>query len=350
MRWPWQQRIEVRESSYTSALVASIARSASGSSVPAASATGALEACSGLVARCFAAAQVSGPPHLTRALTPHVLSMIGRALVRSGEILFAIDTEDGHFSLLPCSSFDITGGAHPGSYRYRLTVSGPTQILTLHPVPYAGVVHIRYQSDPARPYRGIGPIQSAYLAGRLAASTMEALGDEAASPRGNLLPVPIEGGSTTLDDLKADIRTLGGSIATVENQSEWNGDGPPPPQGNWKPVRLGADPPRALVELAENASREIYAAVGIPYSLVVDGQGVGQRESYRRMLHSTIAPIARIAEAELSEKTGVEIRLSFEALFGGDLAAKSRAVSSLTSSGVELERALVLVGLSDPTD
>ena len=125
---------------------------------------------------------------------------------------------------------------------------------------------------------------------------------------------------------------------------------PPPPQGNWHPVRLGADPPRALVELAEHASREIYAAIGIPYSLVVDGQGVGQRESYRRMLHSTIGPIARIVESELSEKLGVEIRLSFEALFGGDLAAKSRAVASLTTSGVELERALVLVGLSDPAN
>ena len=104
------------------------------------------------------------------------------------------------------------------------------------------------------------------------------------------------------------------------------------------------------MELAEHASREIYAAIGIPYSLVVDGQGVGQRESYRRMLHSTIGPIARIVESELSEKLGVEIRLSFEALFGGDLAAKSRAVASLTTSGVELERALVLVGLSDPAN
>ena len=91
-------------------------------------------------------------------------------------------------------------------------------------------------------------------------------------------------------------------------------------------------------------------AIGIPYSLVVDAPGVGQRESYRRMLHSTIAPIARIVEAELSAKMGVEIRLSFEALFGGDLSAKSRAVSSLTTSGMELERALALVGLSDPVN
>ena len=356
MMWPFNRRevressSERRESSYTTALVASIARAASGQSVAAPAGLGALEACSSIVARCFAAAEVEGPPQFRQALTPAVMSMVGRSLIRSGEILFAIDTAGGRFSLLPCASWDVSGSAYPESWRYRLTVSGPSQILTLHPVPYAGVVHIRYQSDPERPYRGVGPLQSAYLAGRLSASTMEALGDESASPRGNLLPVPIEGGDSSLDELKADIRTLGGSIATVENQGDWNGDGGARPHDNWKPVRLGADPPRALVELAENASREIYAAIGVPYSLAVDSPGVAQRESYRRMLHSTIGPIARIVEAELSAKLGVEIGLRFEALFGGDLSAKSRAVSSLTTSGMELDRALALVGLSDPVN
>ena len=294
MRWPWKPvESESRESSYTDALINSIVQAASSQSIAAPGATAALESCSSIVARCFAAAEIKGPEQFRQALTPDVLSMIGRALIRSGEICFAIDTEGGRLSLLPCASWDVSGGAFPASWRYRLTVSGPTHIMTLNPVPGAGVVHIRLQSDPSASWRGIGPLQSASLAGKLSAETVAALGSEVGGmPRGALLPVPAEGDDPSLADLKIDLRTLGGSLATVESMP-WGGDSGPTRQHDWKPVRLGADPPRALIDQAELASKEVFAAIGIPYSLVVDSMGTGQRESYRRLApfdHRTHCP------------------------------------------------------------
>ena len=84
--WPFQRRETRADSSYTDALVAAITANASGESTAFPTATAALEACSGLVGRAFASATVMGSDRAQDALTPALLSMIGRALIRRGEI------------------------------------------------------------------------------------------------------------------------------------------------------------------------------------------------------------------------------------------------------------------------
>lgn len=75
-----------------------------------------------------------------------------------------------------------------------------------------------YGVDPERPWRGIGPLQAATLAGKLSAETIGMLADEASGPRGHLLPLPqVDDEDDTINELKSDIRTLNGSIATVES-------------------------------------------------------------------------------------------------------------------------------------
>ena len=63
--WPFN-RTEIRESSFTDALVSQIVARAGGAVSARPTATGALEACAGLVGRAFSAASVEGPPMLTR--------------------------------------------------------------------------------------------------------------------------------------------------------------------------------------------------------------------------------------------------------------------------------------------
>ena len=65
------------------------------------------------------------------------LSMIGRALIRQGEIVFAIEVRDGRVMLaIPASSWDVTGDVDPASWSYSLTLGGPSQARnTLEPVP-----------------------------------------------------------------------------------------------------------------------------------------------------------------------------------------------------------------------
>ena len=66
MRWPW--KTEQRDSSFTDSLISQIVAQASGGTLARPSGTGALEASASIVARCFAAAVVSGPDRFVKAL------------------------------------------------------------------------------------------------------------------------------------------------------------------------------------------------------------------------------------------------------------------------------------------
>ena len=350
MRWPWQT--EQRDSSFTDSLVALIVSQASGATLAKPAATGALEASASIIARCFAAAVVSGPDRYREALGPSTLSMIGRALIRQGEIVFAIEVRGGRLMLLPASSWDVTGDVDPASWTYRLTLGGPSRLTTLDPVPSEGMVHIKYQSDPDQPWRGVSPLSSAALAGRLSAETMMALADEASGPRGMLLPTPVDGNDPTIAALKADLKSLRGKVALVESTSSgWAADGSQSrPKGDWESRRLGAAPGASLIEQASLASREVYAACGIPLSLVDKSEGTGQREGFRRLMHATIDPLARIVAEELSVKFETDIGLSFDGLFAADLAGRARAFQSLVGGGMDVAKAAALAGLMQAED
>ena len=83
------------DSSYTDALVAAITANAGGQTTAFPTATSSLEACAGLVGRAFASAEVIGPDYAMDALSPDVMALIGRSLIRRGEILFDIDVING---------------------------------------------------------------------------------------------------------------------------------------------------------------------------------------------------------------------------------------------------------------
>ena len=349
--WPFNKR-ETRDSSYTDSIVALIAEQASGATLAKPAATGALEASASIIARCFAVADVSGPDRYREALGPSVLSMIGRSLIRQGEIVFAIEVSGGRLMLLPASSWDVTGDVDPQSWSYRLTLGGPSRLTTLDPVASGSMVHIRYQSDPEQPWRGVSPLSSAAIAGRLSAETVQALADEASGPRGMLLPIPTDGADPTTTALKADLKSLRGKVALVESTSSgWAADAAQSrPKGDWESRRLGAAPGAPLIAQAEFASREVYAACGVPYSLVDKSEGTGQREGFRRFMHATIAPLARIVAEELSSKFEVTIGLSFDQLFAADLAGRARAFQSLVGGGMAVEKAAALAGLLQAED
>ena len=342
--WPWKS--EQRESSFTDALIAQIVSQASGGTLSAAKRQPArLEASASIIARCFAAAKISGPPHFVAALGPSVMSMIGRSLIRNGEVLFSIEVAEGRVMLTPVASWDITGDSDPASWTYRLTLGGPSRLTTLEPVAGEGMIHVRLQVDPEQPWRGISPLASAAIAGRLSAETMQALSDEVSGPRGFLLPSPVDGNDPTVAALKTDIRALRGKVALVESTSSgWAADGAAQrPKGDWEPRRLGASPGPALVEQAELASREVYAACGVPLSVVTTSEGTGQREGFRRLLHSTIMPLAEIVAEELTRKFEVDIGLSFDGLFAADLSGQGSGLSkSLVGGGMDVTKAASL--------
>ena len=209
------------DSSYTDALIAAITANAGGQSSAYPTGTSALETCAGLIGRAFASADISCPDYAVEALSPDCLSMIGRALIRRGEILFEVDVSMGQVSLMPASSHDVDGEPDPRTWRYRLNLGGPDLQITRENLGGESVVHIMYARDPETPWRGVSPLSVAQLAGRLSAETSAALADEASGPRGSFLPLPSKDGiDATTTALKGDIRTAKGGMLTVERHGK----------------------------------------------------------------------------------------------------------------------------------
>ena len=353
MRWPWQNRdaddasadLETR-SSYSDAVVAAILAQARGVTAQPTT-TAALEACAGLVGRSFAGARIENAPDIIGdALTPSLMCMVGRALIRYGEIVLVPDVSDaGQLVLLPASSHTVTGTSD--AWEYQVTLAGPSTTTTIK-LPADGVCHFRYACDAARPWRGIGPLGVASLAGRLSAEVVKMLADEAASARGYVLAFPKDGADETLTQLSTDLSSAQGGLTLVESTSgNWSTDDSRSsgPRQDWTVKRIGADPPASMISLAEHSSNEIYAACGLSGLFTAGGESAS-REDFRRALVSTIAPIGKLVEQELRFKLEVpDLTLSWAELRASDLAGRARAFQSMVGGGMDVAKAAQLAGL-----
>ena len=152
------------------------------------------------------------------------------------------------------------------------------------------IPHFKYAGDPARPWRGNGPIQVAALAGRLSAETVNQLADESSGPVGRLLGMPKDGDDSTVVNLKADIRNAKGRVALLEN-GDWDNVGSAAVDLATK--RFGAEPPQALVNLHELASHgRLSALVDSTLALIPsEGHAAAIREAWRLALFGVLSPL-----------------------------------------------------------
>ena len=241
-------------------------------------------------------------------------------------------------------------GAPSGPWTYQATLTGPSTTETRW-VLDEGVVHCLYAFSELQPWRGIGPLQWATSTGRLASALEAALADEAGGPRGTLIPVPEQqqeatdgadgepDGQDPLASLRADLARLRGSVALVETMAGGYGDRGGRPDSDWKGRRIGADPPEALNGLRTGAALTVFGACGVPPSLVtLPADGTGQREAWRRFLHGSVAPVARLVEAELAAKLDVpDLRLVLDDLAAADQTGRARAWRSLVGPEAKLD-------------
>lgn len=355
MKWPWQRR-ETRSGagsgSYTDTLIQLIMTQAGGKEIAIPGASGAVEMVSGLVSRSLSAAEVNAASALVEAaVSPGMLSLAGRELVRRGEALFRIRTQGGAIMLDPAYSVTVTGGYDPDTWEYELTLGGPSETATVK-CTAAQVLHFRYAVDAARPWQGVGPLQSATLAARLTGAVSGALADEAGTSRGYVLPLPKtdpgdgDEENTPTDALEAGLQKLRGELAMVESMAgNWQADNQSQ-TADWKPRRIGADPPQSLVELHNVARADILAAFGISAALFSPGDGTASREAFRLYYHNLLRPLARCIEQELREKLDAEgLTLEFAGLGAADVQGRSRAFSALAKGGMAIPDAAANAGL-----
>ena len=341
--WPFSSKPDVEtraDSSYTDALVAAITANASGKNTAFPTATASLEACAGIVGRAFAAAQINGAD-----IRPDTMALIGRSLIRRGEILFRISVGARGIQLHPAASHDIDGSYDQDTWMYRLNLAGPSEQWTVERVPFAGVIHIKYACDPETSWRGYGPLQVAMLAGRLSAETVSALADEASGPRGAFLPLPIDGADPTIEKLKQDVRTLKGQIAFVESTADSWQSGGASPKKDWSTERIGANPPQSMVMLAQHSSMEVMNACGINPALFSAGDGTASREAYRQLLFSVLLPLGKLVSSELSLKLETDVTIEWGEIRAADITGRARAFQSMVGAGMDVSKAMGLSGL-----
>ena len=346
--------LETRDDSsgYTDALLSLLTAQASGSASKAdVNIGGALELAAGVVGRAFASAQVDADSQSVRdTLTPSVLAHIGRALIRAGEAVFAIQVADGALVLLPASSWDIQGGVLPASWEYRLSIGAPngTAETTL---PYDGVVHVRYAYAPERAWVGLSPLEIARQAGRLDAEINEALADESGMPRGAILPMAVQpedddDDDDGLTDFERELGKLRGKIITTESQRTLAAGGyQEAPKDDFELKRVGAMFGQPLVNLRRDADELVLGLCGVPIEFLKGADGSALREAYRRMLFGTIQPLGAIVAEELSAKLETPISFSWNELRAADRAAGARAYKALVEAKMSEDRALELSGL-----
>ena len=344
MRWPWQQKTEVRQSQpFTNAIVAALGAAAAGDSAsPAASA--ALEAAAGHISRGFAVATVEGAPDMVRdALTADVLSLIARNLIRRGESLFLIEINNAGLALRPAGSWDVRGGWDPSDWWYRLDLFGPSGNVTRF-VPSASVLHLRYSADPDRPWQGVSPLGWAAETGALHAGVQQALRSDMRAVPATVIPMPQQREQPDDEDddplgpIKRALLGAGGKSVFVETTAGAHGqDRQDAPRLDWTQKRLGPDPPETLAALLSQTANMVMAAAGVDPIIagLSRGDGTLAREAYRRFERLTLQPLARLIQTELRSKLDApDLHLSFNSLRSSDFAGLARAYKALKDSGM----------------
>ena len=182
--------------------------------------TSAVETAAGLWASALAGADVTGPA----AVTPDVLALIGRSLIRDGEAVLRVELHDGAPVLRWSPTFDVH---MDWRYSLHLPVPGGTETVTEPP---EAVAHFRWSADATQPWRGVGPLSRARHAATLLANVERRLGEEAGAPVGYVLPVPVgtvdnDDDADPLANLRSDLARLKGGVSPVESTAGGWGEG-----------------------------------------------------------------------------------------------------------------------------
>ena len=344
--WPWRK--EKRQTTgYTDGFIRALLATAEGTSGSDPSESWALECAANLYARAFSAAKLTG--RHTEKITPSMMSLVARNMIRRGSDIHIIETKGGSLSFVPVGSWDVYGGDDEKDWMYRTTIYGPDALNTRY-VPGPGILHFRYSYDSARPWRGISPLGWATDTGALTGNLEKRLSQEAACPVAHVVPIPHDGGAGDENDplamLKADIANAKGrTILTETTAAGWGEGRASAPQADYKPQRLGAHPPDVLRGLRSDAGMSVLSACSVPVSLATDADGTSQRESWRRFVMGAVEPLLEIVIEELSRKLETEIAFDLSGLWAHDLQGRAAAFQKLIAGGMELERAVATSGL-----
>ena len=341
MRIPFlSKRVETR-ASYTDSITELLLRQATGGDSDAIQ-TASAEFAIGLVGRCFAAATLDP---MIPAVSPGLLMDVGRRLMTRGNALYAIQVDRRGLTLLPVSSFDVTGGVDPETWYYRCQLPSPSQQET-RILPYASVIHAKINVDPNQPWIGISALAHAGLSSALIARLEKRMSDEANSRTGYLLPHrDLSDGQ--LAALKADLGSMAGNVGLIHSQAAaYDSRGQAGGSADWTPRRFGANIPETNIQARREVATDTVAALGVPPAMLSANTGTAAQESYRQFSLTTLQPFGNILAHELADKLerpGLMVR--WDHVAASDVVRRATAYGKLKDAGIDRERAARIAGV-----
>lgn len=293
----------------------------------------ALEIAGGQLSRAFASATLTGAG--AGAFTPAIMSHIGRALVETGEAVYARQGQrlvrGLQYSILPNGTYQIEAASRQ------------------YVVPADRVFHAAWNLDITTG-RGVAPLANARVLADLVRKLEGSMSDEAGAAVGYLLPLPSDGDGGNIESLKKDLAALKGRIAVVETTRGGWGEGQSgAPRRDYQLERMGANVPDGNVALYIAATEAALNACGYPVQLAQKSDGTAQREAWRRYLHGTVAPLGRLVAAEAA-RIGLAIDVDWDNLFASDIQGRARAFQSLVNGGMSLGAAAAASGILSPQE
>ena len=329
---------------YTDQILAGYFAAATGR-IHAASVAG-VQAAAGIVGRALASATVEGDGG---AVDAHLLEGIGTDLVRAGRFLGRLTVGPaGRVRILRAGAVAsvVYGEADPESWRYSLSMGGPSSARTVWATA-AEVVNVRINADSYRPWEGIAPLARAVASGELAARLASSLGDEAAVTVSRIIPIAQGSGAGAANLLsKAIAGQLPGRLAFPETQLAGAGAGrSSAPMRDFGSTRTGWESPISGPQLYAHLFSEVAEICGVPGALVnPTSAGPAAREAWRRLTVGTCEPYARLLESELSRVLERTVTITLRRLAGVDAAGRARALHVLVEAGFTPEAAQKLLG------
>ena len=354
---PMDDPAETRSASgapYTDAISEAILAQASGADEPNPGAIAAVEAATCLWSAAFSGALLE-PAALASVLTPSIRALAVRDLLRRGESLFAIEVARGRIVLRPVGSWDVRGPADPERWTYRVDTFGPSS-QTSRVVPAAAVLHLRWSIDPARPWRGVGPLEWARSTAATAAGSERVLAGETSRAKfGYFLPLP-EQWTESQAALTQGMRNAQGGHLIVRSAKDPMGmvagshpemgsfkSGPFRSIGDYKQERFGPSPPESLTALRTAAAASVLSALGIPPGLTSEADGTLARASWQRFLAGAVEPLLECISDEIEAKLERRPMWDLSPLLA-DMQVRSQALDRMVKSGIALAEARRLTG------
>lgn len=343
MRWPWTRRetaahpeTETRSflpvsDNYITARRADLLRDGA---VPL-SAT--VAACVGAWSRAFGQLDPSPDPNELDAAT---LSQIGADLLLRGQSVWHVSVTGTALALRRAATWDVRDGG-----RFVLSIPHPGGVETVRALD-GEVLNLRVNPPVAAPWQGRSPLAFAGSSPALLAEIEAAISAALPWVGSGLLPfpdtVPAEQQSAAIQGLKA-----GGKLAAIRSKEDFTANTGAGRASEFRRIELTPDIEKAaLGPVLDSLHARVLGAAGIPPGLFASSGNAGAaREAYRAFVLNTVAPTGRALLPELA-KIGVT-SLGTTSMLAADVSGRARAVSSLVQSGMELERALALVGWQD---